>query len=120
MTRRENLLRTIRRDAPASVPYRYDGCLTVVEPAIVARPRAGGLDDWGANWIASGTDEGSYPDDEPVLSVEQAAELEAPDADWSAITADLHEQVASHAGDDTALTARNEASCLSGQDSCWA
>ena len=106
MTRRENLLRTIRRDSPAFVPYRYDGCLTVVEPAVVARPRAGGLDDWGANWIATDTDEGSYPDDTPVLTIEQAADFAAPAADWQAITADLRRQVEVHAGEDTLLSGR--------------
>ncbi len=78
MSKRENLLRTIRGDAPAYVPYRYDGCLTILKPIITARPRAGGIDDWGVRWIASGTDEGSYPDTTAVITLEEAPKLPAP------------------------------------------
>lgn len=109
MTKRENLLRTIRRDSPAFVPYRYDGCFTLLDPAICARPREGGLDDWGVDWIATNTDEGSYPDDKAVLTIEQAGEFRAPVTDFAEVTADLRQKVQAQAGEDTLLIVRNEA-----------
>ena len=108
MSKRENLLRTIRGDAPAYVPYRYDGCLTILKPIITARPRAGGIDDWGVRWIASGTDEGSYPDTTAVITLEEAPKLEAPATDLAAVTADLRRQVEAYADRDTLLVVRNE------------
>jgi len=108
MTRRENLLRTIRRDSPAFVPYRYDGCLTIVEPAICARPRDGGLDDWGVKWVDSGTDEGSYPDHVPAMTIEQADDMTAPATDFATLTQDLRRQVNALKDTDTLMYARNE------------
>jgi len=49
MKAKENIIRTIRRDNPEWVPYRYDGSLTMLLPKVVACPREGGLDDWGVN-----------------------------------------------------------------------
>ena len=92
MKKRENLLRTIRRDHPAFVPYRYDGCLTLVEPPITARPREGGQDDWGVKWVPSGTDEGSYPDHLPAMTMEQADTFSSPTTDFGQVTRDVRRQ----------------------------
>ena len=108
MTRKENLVRAIRRERPAWVPYRYDGSLTMLLPAINSRPRAGGVDDWGVRWIATGTEEGSYPEDRAYLRIEDVGTFRAPDLDWTAITADLKARVAQHAAEDTLIIARNE------------
>ena len=47
MTQKENMIRTIKRDNPEWVPYRYDGSLTSLAPAVIPRAMEGGLDDWG-------------------------------------------------------------------------
>ena len=47
MTRKENLIRTIERNDPAWVPYRYDGSLTMLDPVVTVRAMEGGVDDWG-------------------------------------------------------------------------
>ncbi len=109
ISKRENLLRTIRRDAPAYVPYRYDGCLTILDSLVTARPRGGGRDDWGVGWCATHTDEGSYPDGKAILTIEQVGDFRAPATDFSAVTADLQNKVRAHAGEDTLLIVRNEA-----------
>ncbi|MBN1436813.1 MAG: hypothetical protein JW936_07040 [Sedimentisphaerales bacterium] len=108
MTKRENLLRTIRRDSPAYVPYRYDGSLVMLCPEVNARPREGGLDDWGVNWIATDADEGSYPEEKAVISMDEVADYEAPNSDWQAITADLQGQMAGHSDKDVLFVVRSE------------
>ena len=46
MTNKENILRTIHRNNPEWIPYRYDS-LTNLLPDISTRPEKGGRDDWG-------------------------------------------------------------------------
>ena len=108
MTRRENLLRTIRREGPQWVPYRYDGSLTMLWPPLSARPREGGTDDWGVRWLATGTDEGSYPDDTPVVALHEAPACRVPDTDFDAVTAALRCGLAALRDEDTLVIVRNE------------
>jgi uroporphyrinogen decarboxylase len=108
MTNRENLLRTIRRDAPAWVPHRYDSSLTLLRAKTVPRALQGGLDDWGVRWIGTDSDEGSYPDGRPVLILDDINTFRPPRTDWSAVTDDMRHQVAAKSHDDTLLVAYNE------------
>jgi len=108
MTRKENLVRAIRRERPAWVPYRYDGSLTLILPAINSRPREGGVDDWGVSWIGTGTEEGSYPEERAYLKLDEVGTFRAPVLDWAAITDDLRANVERHAAKDTLVIARNE------------
>lgn len=108
MTKKENLVRTITRDGPAFVPYRYDGSLTTLWPAVSARPREGGLDDWGLRWIPTDTEEGSYLDGTPRIRMEQIGELEVPDTDFGRVTDDLRRQIADLGDTDTLIVVRNE------------
>jgi uroporphyrinogen-III decarboxylase len=108
MTKKENLVRTITRDKPSWIPFRYDGCLTILKPPIVVRPVDGGLDDWGAGWIATTGKEGSYPDGKAVLRLEEAGDLKPPATDFDMVTENLRERVARLAGTDTLVIAYNE------------
>ncbi len=108
MTRKENIVRTITRDKPTWIPYRYDGCLTILKPPIVVRPVEGGLDDWGSRWIATTGEEGSYPDGTPALRLEDVADLEPPSTDFDAVTENLREQLRRLADADTLVIAYNE------------
>ena len=98
---KENIVRTIVRDNPEWIPYRYDGSLTMLLPQVVAIAREGGVDDWGINWIGTATDEGSYPDGRPVLTIDQVEDLQVPDTDWEAVTLDLRHQFEEKRGGDT-------------------
>lgn len=108
MTNRENLLRTIRRDNPQWVPHRHDGALTLLKAKVVPRPPQGGLDDWGVRWIGTNSEEGSYPDGKPVLSIDDVDSLVPPATDWQMVTDDLRRQVAARSHEDTLLIAYNE------------
>ena len=108
MTQKENLIRTIKRDYPQWIPYRYDGSLTTLEPAVIPRAIEGGLDDWGVNWMPSGTDEGSYPDEKPALSLADAEQFKAPETDWQNVTEELKKQIAEKSQVDTLIIVRNE------------
>ena len=108
MTRKENLIRTIRRDEPAWVPYRYDGGLPTLNPNVIARPVEGGLDDWGTQWIPGGTEEGSYPSEKPVCRLAEAGLLESPQTDWQMVTAELRQQMAGGQYADSLVIVRNE------------
>lgn len=108
MTNKENLLRAIRRNAPAWVPHRYDGSLTLLRANTVPRALQGGLDDWGVRWIGTNSDEGSYPDGKPVLTIDDVDSLQSPATDWQMVTDDLRRQVAAKASQDTLLIAYNE------------
>jgi len=109
MTQKENIIRTIKRDNPEWVPYRYGGSLTSLEPAIIPRAMEGGLDDWGVNWVSSGTDEGSYPDEKAVvLSFADVEMFKTPQTDWQNITAELKKQLAEKSQVDTLIIVRNE------------
>ena len=108
MTKKENLLSTIRRDHPRFVPYRYDGCLTVLRPLTCVRPVDGGKDDWGCNWTATNEREGSYPDEVPAIALEDVEQYQAPDTDFESVTNDLRKQIDARAGEDTLLIAYNE------------
>jgi uroporphyrinogen decarboxylase len=108
MTKKENLIRTIQRNHPEWVPYRYDGSLTFIFPRINSRPREGGTDDWGVQWIPTHTDEGSYPKERPYLKLDQIKTFRAPNLDWEGITSDLKEKVDALSSSDTLCIARNE------------
>ena len=109
ISKRENLIRTIKRSEPAFVPYRYDGSMVMLWPAVNARPRAGGLDDWGVNWLGTDAEDGSYPDDKAVITLEEIAGYATPDTNWEAVTADLRRQMAEHGDKDVLFIVRNEA-----------
>ena len=108
MTKKENLVRTITRNGPAWIPYRYDGALTLLHPRIVVRPVEGGLDDWGARWIRTSDKEGSYPDGRPVVDLETLDRLRVPDTDFDEVTEDLRAQVRKLEDRDTLVIAYNE------------
>ena len=108
MTNRENLLRTIRRDGPAWAPHRYDGTLTLLKAKTIPRALQGGLDDWGVRWIGTNSEEGSYPDGKPVLTIDAIDSFEPPRTDWSAVTGDMYRQVAARADEDVLPIAYNE------------
>lgn len=108
MTKKENILRAIRRNDPQWVPYRYDGSLTCIKPPIVTRPVVGGLDDWGVNWIPTNDVEGSFHDGKPVLSVEEIERYGAPATNFELVTRDLRRQVKSLADKDTLVIAYDE------------
>jgi uroporphyrinogen decarboxylase len=108
MTDKENLLRAIRRTEPAWLPYRYDGALTLLRPKTTPRPADGGLDDWGVRWIGTNSDEGSYPDGKPVITIDDIASFEPPATDWRMVTDDMRRQVAAKANEDTLLVAYAE------------
>ena len=93
MNCKENLIRTITRDRPEWIPYRYDGSLTTLPAKVVAIARDGGLDDWGVTWIGTDTDEGSYPVHSPVLTLDRVSDFQPPNTDWELVTRDLSEQV---------------------------
>jgi len=109
LTKKENIIRAIRRNNPEWVPYRYDGCLTSLEPAVISRAMEGGPDDWGVNWVSSGTAEGSYPDEKAVLSLADVETFKTPQTDWQNVTADLEKQIAEKSQVDTLIIVRNQA-----------
>ncbi len=108
MTAKENLICAIRRESPEWVPYRYDGSLTMLYPAINSRPREGGIDDWGVCWIATHTQEGSYSENKTYLRIGDVDTFQVPDLDFTAITDDLKTRIAQIAPRDTLIIARNE------------
>ena len=108
MTNRENMLRTIKRDGPCWVPYRYDGSLTLLRPKVTPRSMQSGVDDWGVRWIGTDSDEGSYPSGKPILGIDEIETLEPPETDWAAVSEDMRRQVAAKTNEDTLLIAYNE------------
>ena len=108
MKAKENIIRTIKRDNPEWVPYRYDGSLTMLLPKVVACPREGGHDDWGVNWLATPAEESSYPDGRPVLTLDQVDSFKAPETDWEMVTAELRRQMEQHGGEDTLIIAKSD------------
>ncbi len=108
MTNRENILRTIKRDSPRWVPYRYDGALTLLRPKVTPRPLQGGLDDWGVRWIGTDSAEGSYPDGKPIVSIDQVESFQPPHTDWQMVTEDMRRQILAKSNEDTLLIAYNE------------
>ena len=109
MKKRDNLLRTIRRDNPAYVPYRYDGSLVMLWPAINARPREGGLDDWGVEWLGTDAEEGSYPADKAAISLQDIADYAVPNTDFKMVTDNLREQMDGCCDKDVVFVVRSEA-----------
>ena len=108
MTRKENILRTINRDSPEWIPYRYDGSLTLIRPNIVVRPVEGGRDDWGVYWVPTNEIEGSCPDGQPVISLEEIDSYQVPATDWDRVTKNLKHQIESLSQTDTLVIAYNE------------
>ena len=108
MKAKENIIRTIRRDNPEWIPYRYDGGLTMLLPQVVSCPKAGGLDDWGVHWLRAPAEESSYPEGRPVLTIDEVDEFEAPEANWERVTTELRQQVVRLSAEDTLIIAKNE------------
>jgi uroporphyrinogen decarboxylase len=110
MTARENLERTIRHDHPQWVPSRYDGTLKILRSNILkVRPVQGGADDWGVNWLYTNEEEGSYPDNKPVIDIEHVGnKLCVPKTDWCAVSADVKSQLKAIEGKDMFPIAYNE------------
>ncbi|MCL5772184.1 MAG: hypothetical protein M1479_07915 [Actinobacteria bacterium] len=103
MTKKENLTRTIKRDNPKWVPYRYDGSLTLLHPAIIVKRIDGGLDDWWTNWLPTTENEGCYTDGKPVLDIKDVKNLKVPDTNFNTITEDLKNKVLKNTSVDTLL-----------------
>jgi uroporphyrinogen decarboxylase len=93
MTKKENLLHTIKRQNPQWVPYRYDGSLKAIRPAVSVKREEGGKDDWGVNWLPTKGSEGCYTDGMPVISIGGVNGFKAPETDWQAVADDLRKQV---------------------------
>ena len=108
MTARENIISVITRKDPGWIPYRYDGCLTMLKPNIVVRPVQGGLDDWNVNWIGTSETEGSYPDGKPVIDIDRIEELQVPTTDFHKVTERMRESVRGLADQDTLIIGYNE------------
>ena len=106
MNRRENLIRTIARDHPQWIPYRYDGCLTTLIPPVTALTRGGGLDDWGVVWRESA--EGSYPKERGLVILDEVQLFRPPDTDWEQVTDLLQQEVQRHREEDALLVASND------------
>jgi uroporphyrinogen decarboxylase len=108
MNKKENLIRVIKRDNPQWVPYRYDGTLVILASNYISvRPKKGGLDDWGVNWIYTNDEEGSYHDGKPLISIDDIDKLEVPATDWEKVADDMHKQVTA-LGNDVLPVAYNE------------
>lgn len=108
MTARENVIRTIRCDAPEWIPYRYDGCITMIKPDIAVRPDSTGKDVWGVQWLAAGKDGETYPDNVPVINIEDIREYHAPATDWSKILKQLEIKVKNSRIKDTLIIVYDE------------
>lgn len=108
MTKRDNLIRTITRNHPGWIPYRYDGSLAVLRPDIVVRPVEGGRDDWGVNWVSTNAGEGSYPDGKPVMTLQEIQTLRVPKTDFAQVRKDLEGRVARLKATDTLVICYNE------------
>ena len=107
MTKKENIIRTIKRQDPGWVPYRYDGSLTLLKPILITQPIEGGLDDWSVNWINTNTEEGPYPDEKPVISVDDIHSFKTPETNWKNLIKDLHKRVNSMEKEDTLILSYN-------------
>ena len=106
MNRRENLIRTITRDHPGWIPYRYDGCLTTLIPPVTAVARDGGVDDWGVVWRECA--EGSYPVEQALLRLEEVDAFRPPQTDWEQVTDVLSQEVQALRGRDTLVVAKSD------------
>ncbi len=109
MTKKENLIRTIKRNNPVWIPYRYDSLTLLRSRHISVQPSDGGRDDWGVTWIPTNTPEGSFPDDShPVINVDGVSEYKAPETDWRDVTIDLRQQIEEIVKKDTLIIGYNE------------
>ena len=107
MTKKENILRTIKRKNPKWVPYRYDGSLTLLKPILITQPTEGGLDDWNVNWINTGTKEGAFPDEKPVISIDDIPSFKTPNTNWKYLVKDLALKINSLRKEDTLILSYN-------------
>lgn len=108
MTKRENLLRTIKRDNSEWIPYRYDGSLTFILPSIITQRVEGGMDDWGTNWVNTAGKGGTYTDGKPVIGIEEVEKLSVPDTDFNHITEELIKKIRLYSSKDTLCIVKNE------------
>ena len=107
MTKKENILRAIKRDNPKWVPYRYDGSLTLIKPILNLQPPEGGIDDWGVKWIPTYTIEGSYPEEKPVITIDMIDKFKLPGTNWLKITENLKKQIQLKVKEDTLFIVYN-------------
>lgn len=108
MTKKENLVSTIKRNNPKWVPFRYDGSITFIIPDIVTQREEGGLDDWGTNWLYTVGKEGNYADEKPVIDIDEVDKIKVPDTDFKHITEDLNTKMKSCLKKDTLCIVKNE------------
>lgn len=95
MTEKDNLLRVIRRDHPAWVPYGVESEVFLVSP-IIERPLVTAKDDWGVSWALSESSPESgtapVPGDYVITDISHWKEqISFPDVDhydWSKIVQD--------------------------------
>jgi uroporphyrinogen decarboxylase len=113
MTKKENIIRTIKRDNPLWVPYRYDGSLTFLLPDIVTQRSDGGLDDWGTNWVEAEGLEGEFTDEKPVVLIDEVADFKVPETDFQYITEDLRIKLKKCSEKDTLCIVKNELALFS-------
>jgi uroporphyrinogen decarboxylase len=93
ISKRDNLLRTIKRANPEWVPYRYDGSLIALRPkAICVKREEGGKDDWGVIWLQTKGAEGCYTNGKPVISIDQVDTYKPPYTNWQEVAEDLKKQ----------------------------
>ena len=107
ITKKENILRTIYRNNPEWVPYRYDSMINLY-PNILVRAVDGGKDDWGTNWISTNSPEGSFPDITPPLTIDEISKYEVPRTDWGLITKDLKEKIKKNVNKDILMIVKND------------
>jgi hypothetical protein len=93
MTRKENLLRAIRHQAPAWVPNGMESVVTIRSP-VIERPCQQGKDAFGVNWsYEEGAEGGTYPTHHGHTVTDLSCwreQLIIPDldaVDWSAVRA---------------------------------
>jgi uroporphyrinogen decarboxylase len=93
LSARENMLKTIKRDGPEWIPYRYDGSLAALRPSVCVKREEGGRDDWGVMWLPTAGAEGCYTDGRPVISIDETESFLAPETDFNRVTEDLKQLV---------------------------
>lgn len=89
---KENVVKTIKRNLPEWVPYRYNSIVCVRSDKISTRPPEGGVDDWGINWIPTTDLEGSVEDKKTAIDIDDVENYETPKTDWNEVVEDLRKR----------------------------
>jgi len=97
------MLKTIKRDEPQWIPYRYDGSLTALRPSVCVKKEEGGRDDWGVMWLPTTNSEGCYTDSNPVISINEVEGFSAPKTDFNMVAEDLKKQISLLDNKDTVI-----------------